>query len=443
MDICLLIWSYRPGLEGGSERQARLVAGELAKRGWDCEVWTALQDGAWPTEDQQDGVVVRRFGPLASWALRGQRRLERFHRMIVRWLLRSAGAAVRYDRLRRRLDFWCLLPWVWLARRSFMKAVLRHARTVAKPPRLVHLHEPSWLGGFAMELGDLWRVPVVCQEATHPALPAIGYDTPDRGVLNRRRQEPLYLAMAPFIAEELAAKGIPGDRLALLPNAVRIPGEPAAPGRNRFVLYVGNFSQGAHWKAFDVLFQAWVLVHQQDPGARLVVLGGGDRTVWEDFVQQSGCAESVGFIGRVDDPGLYYRDAAMLVLPSRVEGMSNALLEAQSWGLPCVVSDVPGNRAVVTDGVNGIVVPVGEAGALAAGIGRLLASAEERTRMGEAARRRAIETYSVPVVLDRLIGLYEGVAGSLRGEPQVALRWGRVPAKEGRSSDCMIEKGGV
>jgi hypothetical protein len=53
----------------------------------------------------------------------------------------------------------------------------------------MHLHEPSWLGGFAVELADLWRIPVLCQEATYPALAPVGYDTPARKRLERRRKE--------------------------------------------------------------------------------------------------------------------------------------------------------------------------------------------------------------------------------------------------------------
>jgi glycosyltransferase involved in cell wall biosynthesis len=220
--------------------------------------------------------------------------------------------------------------------------------------------------------------------------------------------------MAPFIAEDLVAKGIPRESVFGLPNAVRISEESADVGNNRVVLYVGNFSQGAHWKAFDILFQAWALVHRVSPTARLVVLGGGDRSVWEDYVRQSGCAESVEFVGQVSNPEHYYRNAAMLLLPSRVEGMSNALLEAQSWGLPCIVSYVPGNMAIVEDGVNGLVVPVSDANALAAAVGRLLSSAEDRARMGAAARERIVMSHSDPAVLDNLVKVYRTVIDARR-----------------------------
>jgi glycosyltransferase involved in cell wall biosynthesis len=87
--------------------------------------------------------------------------------------------------------------------------------------------------------------------------------------------------------------------------------------------------------------------------------------------------------------------------------MSNSLLEAQSWGLACVVSDVPGNRAVVEDGLNGLVVPAGDEQALARAILRLLADERLREELGRNARQRMISRFSIGGVARRLRGIYE------------------------------------
>lgn len=413
MNMVFLIWNYWPGAEGGSERQARQVAAELVRRGHSCTVWTAWQEAGWPKQEVKDGVTVMRLGALAPWQNRGRRALERVHRTIQRrWVRSTPAAQMRYERFRRHVDFWAMLPLVWLTRGSFMKAVSRHAEQLASRPDLLHLHEPSWLGGFAVQMGKAMGIPVLCQEATNPALPALGYDVPFRGRLERLRREAHFIAMAPYLADDLRAKGVPPERIHRLPNGVGIPEESSPLVDGRMVLYVGNFSQGAHWKAFDVLFDAWALVHQQDPEARLVLLGGGDRAAWEHYAEKLGCAGAVEFAGRVADPGAYYRRAAMFVLPSRVEGMSNALLEAQAWGLPCVVSDIPGNRCVVDDGQNGRVVPVDDATALAAAILQLLDDPALRSELGHQARGRAEREYDIHRVVDRLVKLYQHICKS-------------------------------
>ena len=65
---------------------------------------------------------------------------------------------------------------------------------------------------------------------------------------------------------------------------------------------------------------------------RLVIAGGGDRDHWMNYAKGLEIAESIDFKGYVADVRELYGESALFVLPSRREGMSNALLEAQSWG---------------------------------------------------------------------------------------------------------------
>jgi glycosyltransferase involved in cell wall biosynthesis len=89
--------------------------------------------------------------------------------------------------------------------------------------------------------------------------------------------------------------------------------------------------------------------------------------------------------------------------------MSNALLEAMSWGLPCIVSDVPGNRAVIDNETNGLVVPVNNAAALAEAIVRLLKNPSLRALLGSNARKKAESEYDIRRVTDRLLDIYRVV----------------------------------
>lgn len=411
MKVLLLIWNYWPALEGGSERQARKVANELARRGHTCTVWTAWHEASLPHQEIHDGVTIRRFGRWVPFLSRCQRLLTNGHCLLKRMLGGlSPRAMMRYEIFRQQFDFWALLVPTWVARRSFMQEILQQTWGIRPSADIIHLHEPSWLGGFAVWMAQPWKIPVLCQEATNPALPILGYDVPRRRDIGRWRKEAHFIAMAQYLTDDLLAKGIPFARIHLLPNGVRIPDTIAHPENNDSVLYVGNFSQGAHWKAFDVLFDAWGLVYQNNPQARLIVLGGGDSSPWQNNVIQQGCACSVDFMGKVNDPGRYYRDASLFVLPSRVEGMSNALLESQSWGVPCVVSDIPGNRAIVQDGINGLIVPLNNPQALASSILRLLANPDERKRLGYAGRSLAEQQFDMDKVMDSLLNLYQNLA---------------------------------
>ena len=104
-------------------------------------------------------------------------------------------------------------------------------------------------------------------------------------------------------------------------------------------------------------------------------------------MQQAGLQDRVQFLGFRPDPQTFLLQAGVFVLPSRFEGMPNALLEAMAAGLAVVVTDAsPGPLEVVDDGVSGFVVPADDPQALAAVLETLAADPELRKRLGFSAR---------------------------------------------------------
>lgn len=407
MRILFLIWNFWPGVEGGSERQARKIANELARRGHACLIWTALLDSNLPKSESQDSTIVVRFGRWVPLQVRARRFLDLFHQLLQKHLQKLFPEIDKhYLHFKNHVDFWVLLPFVYIARWSFIREIRNEFNSINLLPDIIHLHEPSWLGGFAVQLAKAGKIPVLCQEATNPALPVLGYDVPDRKQIAKSRRDAHFIAMAPYLADDLLAQGISSGQIHILPNGVKIPTQKDSQQEYPIVLYVGNFSQGAHWKGFDVLFDAWKIINDQNLDLRLVVLGGGDKSIWEKYVKNLGCANTVDFMGRVSDPDHYYSKAAIFVLPSRVEGMSNALLEAQSWGIPCVVSDIPGNTAIVEDGVNGLVVPVDDSNELASAVIKLYRDTVLRKKIGIIARKRMEEHYDLDKIIKKLLNIY-------------------------------------
>lgn len=404
MRVLMLIWNYWPGPEGGAERQCRRQARALAERGVACTVLTHRTKFQAPRRELDGPVEIRRFGLLGPVV----------HELFVhRHTLRPRAAAAasptaggtqperapsrawQVFRWLRRLDY---LLFIWSASRFYR----RHRGHFD----ILHVHGACWMPGWARWLVGNQAVPVISKETTTPALKPFDADVPFRARWEARRREALFIATHPGMATELQQAGVPPGRIRLIPNGVDIPSQATDVARCRDALFIGNFTQGARQKGFDVLFAAWKIVAAQEPAARLHVLGGGPAGEWQQWVDAQGLRDRVQFHGFVPDPTPFYLQAAVFLLPSRIEGISNALLEAQSRGVPAVVSDIPGNVAVVLDGVTGLVCPVNDAEALARHTLALLKDAALRSRLGSAAREHVTRHFGMTGVADQLQGLY-------------------------------------
>ncbi len=112
------------------------------------------------------------------------------------------------------------------------------------------------------------------------------------------------------------------------------------------------------------------------------------------------------WLGHVDDMPALFRSVDVVVLPSYREGLPKGLIEAGACGLPLVTTDVPGCREVVRDGVDGLLVPVRDAAALAEAIARLQDDPALAVRLGDAARERALAEFDERIVIGRTLQVY-------------------------------------
>lgn len=121
----------------------------------------------------------------------------------------------------------------------------------------------------------------------------------------------------------------------------------------------------------------------------------------------------IKWIGHCDDMPELLRHVDIAVLPSYYEGVPCFLLEAAATGLPLVATDIEGCRVIVRNGVNGFLVPVGDAESLALAIERLVRDPQLRKRMGEASREIAEKGFDVRKILRQWLQLYEQVLNAV------------------------------
>lgn len=169
---------------------------------------------------------------------------------------------------------------------------------------------------------------------------------------------------------------------------------------------VVNVARLAPIKGHNVLLEAMAEVAREMPGARLVLVGEAWSGQPEGLMRQAevlGLSGSVVFAGRRDDVPAILAEADVCVSSSLgSEENSRAVSEYMAAGRPVVATEVGVVPELVAGGTTGVLVPPGDADALARGILAVLADPETAARMGRAGRERAVETFSREAFAGRL-----------------------------------------
>jgi glycosyltransferase involved in cell wall biosynthesis len=172
-------------------------------------------------------------------------------------------------------------------------------------------------------------------------------------------------------------------------------------------ILVGSVGRLDAVKQFDVLLEAFAQVHASNPRVRLVLVGDGpQRPALEAMVQRLGLSDAVRLPGQQADVRPWLGAMDLFVLPSAREGISRAALEAMASGLPVIASDVSGNCEILRDTDAGMLVAAGDVAALAVAMRRCCDDAPLRQRLGEAARQRVIDVFSVDAAVRAYTQLY-------------------------------------
>jgi glycosyltransferase involved in cell wall biosynthesis len=210
--------------------------------------------------------------------------------------------------------------------------------------------------------------------------------------------------------------GVPPDRITVIPCGVdtdsfRPDGTRPAPPEIVCVARLKPF------KNQRLLLDACALLRSRGVEFRCVLVGEGPcRDELEAQRRRLGLEGIVELVGAAvaSDVLRWWQRAAVAVLPSESEGMPVCLMEAAACAVPAVATAVGGNPELVADGRTGLIVPPGDSRALAGALERLLREPALARRLGEAARRRAKEQFSVVQQVDRLLAVWNAVLSNGR-----------------------------
>ena len=295
---------------------------------------------------------------------------------------------------------------------------------------LVHIQGFSSKNILITAMAKLFRRPVVVHLQTSK------HDEPD-AVRSQGRlawwafsTADLYLSVSPSLTDRYLVGGLPADRIREVPNGVGAarftsasPSERQAlrrrlnlPEDRPIVLFVGVMMPD---KQPHVLFEAWLQLRRTTGmPSTLVFVGASNPKLYElaDRLAErvradadaSGFGSEVVFAPPTSAIEDYFRAADVFAMPSVREGLPIVLLEAMACGLPVVASNLPGSTdTMIEPGVNGLLVPPGDAAALAEGLTTLLSNPEAAARMGQAARQTVEARYTIEHVAEQWLDAYQ------------------------------------
>ncbi|KPK57860.1 MAG: glycosyltransferase family 4 protein [Gammaproteobacteria bacterium] len=276
-------------------------------------------------------------------------------------------------------------------------------------PDLVHLHSrrgADWLGGIGAGLAGVPAI--LSRRVTNPEprwVVPIKYRLFDR-----------VIAISRAIAEGMIEAGVPESKIRLVHSAVPRPDPLAQRRRGELLsefglpdnaLIVGMAAQFIPRKGYEVLMGAIPQITARYPTARFLLFGQGPlQERIRDRAEREGLSESVRFTGFRKDLASYLGCLDLLVHPALDEGLGIVLLEACAAGIPVVATPVGGVPEVIRDRVNGLLVPAGDAEALAGAVMRLLEAKDLRIRLGRAGREIVEEEFSVETMVEGNLRVY-------------------------------------
>jgi glycosyltransferase involved in cell wall biosynthesis len=418
LSILFVTWQFYP-IVGGAEVRTLREARALQARGHQVRVLTLRLKRSLAAKETIEGVPVQRIGGLF---VRGRLRLRFGAQWIPEWLL-----------LRELLR----------SRHSYDLVHLRTLSGLARPAALAALFTGKRLfirlGGAGPSYDQSVRLgaeTTLCPGPLDPTLPFLKVESRswvggDLDTLRRtqllanltlrllKRCGGVFIAISTRIQNELQGIGVRPEQIALLPNSIDLEHYreqalsvnarlAAQPTETLKAVCISRFN---YVKGLDVLIQAWRGVHAALPKARLQLVGGGRlRPQLEALAAALHLSQSIEFVDLVRDVRPFLAEADLFVLPSRFEGMPNALLEAMACGLPCIATHVSGSEDLIVDGESGRLVTPGDPESLSKALLALLSDRAQAQAYGAAAYQRVQQCFQEDMLIGQLLGLYRGAA---------------------------------
>ncbi len=421
--ICLVALMFSPSV-GGTQIRAEKQAYHLQALRHEVTVVTLRLDRRWKQIDMLNGLPIRRVGGVYKYG--GQLRIGRLGLLAV-----SIAMLLLLWRLHHQYDVLHVFEVSPLAAVATLIGKITHKpviisiqntgpsdtqRAQIRGEMMLMLDTLTSTNGLRC---DLKNVIATAGDITYFPQLVLG----GRAILNfLQKSNAYYQILSTRSRTYLTSRGFRVERIVHIPTGVDT--EKFRPTTEKRPVVVANFippierdiiciARLEYSKGIDVLLHAWGRVMKEHIEQRLslklrlrLVGKGTLRSQLEHIVTELGLWDSVEFLGLRTDVVELLQQCWGFVLPSRWEGMPNALLEAMACGLPCVATRVSGSEDIISDGINGLLVEPEQPAEMASSLCRIIEDPDLAQRLGLEGRETVANRYELSSVVERCLELY-------------------------------------
>jgi glycosyltransferase involved in cell wall biosynthesis len=371
MNVIFAIRYFHPFV-GGTEKQALTLASHLAEKGIDVTILTSRFQRSWQCFEFMGNVkVVRLCSP----------RIKVIGALI--FLSCLAGYLIR-----QRKNY-SIIHTFQIGYTSFMSILLG---VLLKKPSLLKLASSGIGGDISRARRTAWGRLCLFMATKASRIIAVS-TTVGQELLDEQVSPAIIAAIANGVDVHRYDRHM--DKRAMR-KRINLP-------ENNTVIFTGRLSSE---KGVDFLIRGFVQLKNAQPCQLLIIADGPERENIVQLIKKYNAGDSVLLVSGAEDVAPYLAASDVFVLPSRFEGLSNALLEAMSCGLPVISTRVGGSKDVIQDGVNGLLVDVDNEEQLAGAMGRVLEDRQMAESLGKNARETVKAKHDISKIADAYIVLY-------------------------------------
>jgi glycosyltransferase involved in cell wall biosynthesis len=381
MKVLFVIRYFHPFV-GGTEKQALTLASHLAANGIDVTILTSRFRYSWQrTERIQDVRVIRL--PSPSIKVIGA----------MMFLTCLACYLIRYK------NHYSIIHTFQIGYTSFVSIVLA---MILRIPSLIKVASSGSGGDIQRAKRTAWG----------------------RLCLLMAKRATRIIAVSDSVKRELMDEHVPPAAIESIANGVDLElyepymDKPAMRRRCRLperntIIYTGRLSPE---KGIDVLVRSFALLVKTQPCQLLIIADGPEQESVVKLIAEHDLDGSVLLISRVEEVASYLKASDLFVLPSRFEGLSNALLEAMACGLPVISTRVGGSRDIIEDGVNGLLVEVDATDQLRDAMERVLCDRQLAANLGANARAAVEAKHDMRRIANAYCALYRDLSSEVHAK---------------------------